>query len=170
MQNKNIDYEEHELILEHLHKIIEKNFVKEIKIITAMLEQLDNEQEREFADSPINVLENAIKYRYITLVELYKKISQAISYFYFEGNYQSMNATILRKETKLYEQNLKILENRNKLAHTLSGDISLELERHKIIKKIEKRMKFIQETLIKYLEYNERNYERRKKYKKLNNF
>jgi hypothetical protein len=92
-----------------------------------------------------NVLEDSIRFRYISAVELFKKISNSIAEVYFNNNIKEMNKTIL-EDTPIKRYIGKPFDLRNLFAHTWD-DYYLDMFEVDI-KKIEGNLN----TLIKILE------------------
>ncbi|WP_214761761.1 hypothetical protein [Exiguobacterium sp. s129] len=139
---------------------IENEFKQSVYVLSKMVDELNSENYQLYCESlsfSINSpMEDAIRYKYIVLVELFKKFSQAMSHEYFiykQGTksaekYHLMNMYILKEKDIVIELE-KIIDERNDLAHIYYNNF-IELTDLDFEKRV-KQAKFLSKVLKKYI-------------------
>ncbi|PEF62033.1 hypothetical protein COJ93_11670 [Bacillus anthracis] len=149
-----------------LRKSIKERFHTSIETIIEMFKELESENYQTYlSSSPLLInspLEDAIRYRYIILVELFKRFSRAINYTYFrfsnniknEDKYCKMNIFLLKDDDTVKVIN-DILEDRNNLAHIWIEDV-LDFNDNDFLEKAQNAVMLF-EVLEKYIEFIDNN-------------
>lgn len=126
--------QEDNTILE-LREYIRGNFSLDVEIFEEMIKEMYSEGNKKYFDNNLmipNPFEDAIRYRFILLVEVFKRFSQALSRTYFKYDYVNKNNTghknkhryqyeamnkYLLENKKLVKKITQAINDRDKLAH-----------------------------------------------------
>lgn len=146
-----------------LRKSIKSRFYLSAETIYLMVKELDSKGYQKYAldDMPFEInspMEDAIRYKFIVLIELFKRFAKAISYTYFryghnttsKEKYHKMNMHLLKDEDQV-EEIEEILDDRNDLAHVFVDEI-LDFTDNNFFEKAKKSV-ILYDALEKYVEF-----------------
>ncbi|MEK3933992.1 hypothetical protein MKY41_01625 [Sporosarcina sp. FSL W7-1349] len=116
-----ININEIEFIISNYTEVVEK-FEEESELVLELTHLCDGNENifKSSKGAEINLMLLSTVYKFINLVEHFKKISGAICAKFFDGNYKDMNNVLL--DDDLTDELIRILENRNYFAHLSSTD------------------------------------------------
>lgn len=149
-----------------LRESVKSRFYLSVETIFKMVKELESKNYQWYIlEMPLEInspMEDAIRYKYIVLIELFKRFARAISYTYFryerntssEEKYYKMNLYIL-KDKDVVENIGEILDDRNNLAHIFIDGI-LDFTDNNFLERVKKTV-ILYEVLEIYIEFVNKN-------------
>ncbi|EZP58376.1 hypothetical protein [Exiguobacterium sp. RIT341] len=160
--NKKKEKEFDEIISNRI--LIFNKFKYNVQNIKLMTKQLENKDYKEYVVTklPLEInspMEDAIRYKFFIITEIFKKFSTALCYKYFKFKnpqnmivrYRMMNMFIFNNENNKVELINLILDYRNILAHTSDDDFTDFFDED--VYHIDKYSEFLLDIFEEYLKY-----------------